>query len=480
MRSQDSCDRRGAIINRGGARTSRQILMSLWIAANLCSPGWSAQAKPADRQPNIIFILVDDMGYGDVGCFGAKAIRTPNIDRMAAEGLKLTSFYVTSPVCTPSRAALLTGRYAARMGAAQIKLDNVLFPTDKTGLPQTETTVARALKRLGYATACVGKWHLGTQPPHRATDHGFDYYFGIPYSNDMKPTPVLRNNETIEETAKQETLTLRYTREAVSFIERSKERPFFLYLAHNMPHIPLFASDRFRNKSPGGLYGDVVEELDWSVGEVLASLKRLDLDRNTIVFFASDNGPWYQGSPGPLRGRKGSTYEGGVRVPGIVRWSGKIRPGTVSDEPVSTIDFFPTAVALAGASPAEFNSKLALDGHSIFDFLTGRQKASPDDIILFFDGVYLQTARSRRWKLHVARWNYPRYVASAGPQRNVVLARPELYDLTIDAGESYDLAADHPDVVKQITAEILKALRGFPDEIRRANAELLETIANAR
>ena len=450
------------------------------IAGSQSSARLAGSAVVARKQPNIIFINADDMGYGDLGCYGAKAIRTPNIDRMAAEGLRLTSFYVTSPVCTPSRAALMTGRYAARMGAAQVKLDNVLFPTDKTGLPQTETTVARALGQRGYATACIGKWHLGTLPPHRATDHGFDYYFGIPYSNDMKPTPIVRNNETIEEPAKQETLTLRYTQEAVSFIERSKDRPFFLYLAHNMPHIPLFASERFRGKSPGGLYGDVVEELDWSVGEVLASLKRLELDRDTIVFFASDNGPWYQGSAGPLRGRKGSTYDGGVRVPGIVRWPGKIRPGGVSDEPVSTIDFFPTAVALAGVSSVESESKLPLDGHSILNFLMGREKTSPDDVILFFDSVYLQTVRSRRWKLHVARWNYPRYVASTGPQRNLVLARPELYDTTVDSGESYDVAADHPEVVKQIRAQIVNALRGFPDEIRQANAELMDTLAKAR
>ncbi|MEK6300068.1 MAG: sulfatase [Acidobacteriota bacterium] len=433
----------------------------------------SASATPAARLPNIVFIFVDDMGYGDVGCFGAKAIRTPNIDRMAAEGLKLTSFYVTSPVCTPSRAALLTGRYAARMGAAQMNLANVLFPTHKTGLPQSETTVARALKQRGYATACIGKWHLGNVAPYRAIDHGFDYYFGIPYSNDMTPTLLLRNDETIEEPVRQDTLTLRYTQEALSFIERSKGRPFFLYLAHNMPHIPLFASERFRGKSAGGLYGDVVEELDWSVGEVLGAIKRLGLDKDTIVFFASDNGPWYQGSPGPLRGRKGSTYEGGVRVPGIVRWPGKIKMGSVSDEPVASIDFFPTAEALAGGNKPDSGDKLSIDGKNIVPFLLGAEKKSPNDLLLFFDGVYLQTARAGRWKLHVARWNYPRYTASTGPQQDLILARPELYDLTVDAGESYDLAADHPDLVKELKARIAAALRSFPDEIQRANAGLI-------
>ncbi|HTG17815.1 MAG TPA: sulfatase, partial [Blastocatellia bacterium] len=387
MRSRASSREPVEGTNRGAERAHRTIALSLFVAASICLPSPSAGTGKVERHPNIIFILVDDMGYGDVGCFGAKAIRTPNIDRMAAEGLKLTSFYVTSPVCTPSRAALLTGRYAARMGAAQMHLDNVLFPTDKTGLPQSETSVARALKQRGYATACIGKWHLGNLAPHRAIDHGFDYYFGIPYSNDMRPTPIVRNDETIEEPAKQETLTLRYTQEAVSFIERSKGRPFFLYLAHNMPHIPLFASDRFRGKSRGGLYGDVVEELDWSVGEVLSALKRLGLDRDTIVFFASDNGPWYQGSPGGLRGRKGSTYEGGVRVPGIVRWPGKIKAGSVSDDPVATIDFFPTAVFLAGEGKTNSESRLPLDGKNMLAFLLGVEKRSPNDLLLFFDGV---------------------------------------------------------------------------------------------
>ena len=206
----------------------------------------------AQRHPNIIFIYADDLGYGDIGCYGATAIKTPNIDRMAAEGLRLTSFYSVSPICTPSRAALMTGRYAARMGIDQMRLANVLFPTDKTGLPQSETIIARALKDRGYATACIGKWHLGHLSPHRPIDHGFDYYFGIPYSNDMNPTPIMRNAEVVEQPAKQDTLTRRYTEEAVTFIEREKGKPFFLYLAHNMPHVPLFASDEFAGKSRRG------------------------------------------------------------------------------------------------------------------------------------------------------------------------------------------------------------------------------------
>ena len=449
---------------------------SLLVIAIVLTGWWlpGARVSAQQRRPNIIFIYADDMGYGDLGCYGAKAIKTPNIDHMAAEGLRLTSFYSVSPICTPSRAALMTGRYAARMGIDQMQLRNVLFPTDKTGLPQSETTVARALKDRGYATACIGKWHLGRVSPHRPIDHGFDYYFGIPYSNDMSPTPIMRNGDVIEEPAKQETLTRRYTEEAISFIERTKGRSFFLYLAHTMPHIPLHASDQFRGKSAGGLYGDVIEELDWSVGEVLKELKRAGLDRDTIVFFSSDNGPWYQGSAGPLRGRKGWTFDGGVREPGIVRWPGNIRPGGVSDEPVATVDFFATAMALAGAKDPASASKQPLDGKSILPFLLGQETKGPENLYLFFDGPYLQTARAGRWKIHVARWNIPRYTAASGQQKNLLLAKPELYDMNVDLGESYDVAAEQANVIKGLKSRIISALRTFPKEIQQANSELLE------
>jgi arylsulfatase A len=453
-------------------RRTRRNLFLILISLIVCSlPHDRAEAE---RRPNIIFIYADDMGYGDIGCYGAKAIKTPNLDRMAAEGLRLTSFYSVSPICTPSRAALMTGRYAARMGIEQMQLANVLFPTDKTGLPQSETTVARALKERGYATACVGKWHLGSVSPHRAIDHGFDYYFGIPYSNDMSPTPLMRNGDVVEEPAKQDTLTRRYTEEAISFIDRAKGQPFFLYLAHNMPHIPLHASDGFRGKSAGGLYGDVVEELDWSVGEVLKALKRFGLDRDTIVFFSSDNGPWYQGSAGPLRGRKGWTFDGGVREPGIVRWPGRIRAGRVSDEPVSTIDFFPTALTLAGEQNIAAVSRQPLDGKNIVSFLLGQETKGPGNLYLFFDGPHLQTARAGRWKIHVARWNIPRYTAASRQQKNVLLVTPELYDMSVDVGESYDVAAAHPVMVSELRARLIARLKTFPKEIQQANAELLE------
>jgi arylsulfatase A-like enzyme len=300
------------------------------------------------------------------------------------------------------------------MGIQQMHLANVLTFQDKTGLPTGETTVATALKARGYATACIGKWHLGHVAPHRPIDHGFDSYYGIPYSNDMKPSILMRMGDVIEEPVKQETLTLRYTGEAVRFIEGAKGKPFFLYLAHNMPHIPLFASEKWVGSSKAGLYGDVIQEVDWSVGEVLAALKRLGLDRNTIVFFSSDNGPWYQGSPGPLRGRKGWTHDGGVRVPFIARWPGRVPAGRVSSEAMATVDLFPTAMALAGVSDPAAASRLPLDGRNALPFLLGKEKTTPENVYLYFDKEFLQTARTGRWKIHMARWNIPRYTAASG------------------------------------------------------------------
>ena len=449
---------------------SKVLLFCFCLAAIISiAPNTSAQ-----RQPNIIFIYADDLGYGDLGCFGAQAIKTPNLDRMAAEGLRLTNFYSVSPVCTPSRAALMTGRYAARMGIQQMHLSNVLFFQDKTGVPTEETLVSEALKARGYATAAIGKWHLGHTAPYRPTDRGFEYYFGIPYSNDMQPSMLWRGTEIIEQPVKQETLTQRYTQEAVSFIERSKGKPFFLYLPHNMPHIPLYASEKFKGKSAAGIYGDAVEELDWSVGEVLAALKRLGLDRDTLVMFSSDNGPWYEGSPGPLRGRKGWTYDGGVRVPFIARWPGKIRPRSVSDQPMATIDFFQTALALIGEKNPATASKLPLDGNNALAFLLGQDKKAPDNVYLFFDGPFLQTARWGQWKIHVARWNIPRYTAASGQQKNNKLAKPELYDMTGDVAESYNVAARYPDIVKDLQARIVARLKTFPEEIQQANADLLK------
>lgn len=452
------------------------LLLAVWCGDLSCPDAWAA----VPPRPNLVFIYADDMGYGDLGCYGARALRTPNLDRMAAGGLRLSNFYSVSPVCTPSRTALMTGRYTARMGIQQMHLSNVLTFQDKTGLPTTETTVATALKERGYATACIGKWHLGHVAPHRPIDHGFDYYYGIPYSNDMKPSILMRMGEVIEEPVKQETLTRRYTEEAVRFIEGARAKPFFLYLAHNMPHIPLAASEKFVGTSRGGLYGDVIQEVDWSVGEVLAALKRLGLERNTIVFFASDNGPWYQGSPGPLRGRKGWTHDGGVRVPFIARWPGRITAGRVSSEAMATVDFFPTAMALAGGGDSATASRLPLDGKNALPFLLGKEKSPPENLYLFFDKEFLQTARAGPWKIHVARWNIPRYTAASGQQKNVTLRKPELYDMSLDDGESYDVADRNPEVVKRLQERIAEALASFPEEIRNANAELMKRVAEVR
>jgi arylsulfatase A-like enzyme len=287
----------------------------------------------------------------------------------------------------------------------------------------------------------------------------------------MQPSMLKRMDEIIEQPVQQETLTLRYTEEAIRFIEAHRDGPFFLYLPHNMPHIPLFASERFKERSAAGRYGDVVEELDWGVGEVLSALKRLGLDERTIVLFASDNGPWYEGSPGPLRGRKGWTCDGGVRVPGIVRWPGHVAPGRVSDEPIATIDIFPTLMALTGDARG---GALPLDGRSAADFLLGRGPLSPEQLYLFFDKEFLQTARVGRWKIHLARWNVQRYQAGAANQINQTLKAPELFDMSVDIGESYNVAASHPDVVGALQRRIAAALGTFPEEIQAANADLLK------
>lgn len=413
-------------------------------------------AKPL----NIVMILADDLGYGDLGSYGSK-IRTPNLDRMAREGMRFTNFLSANPVCSPSRAALLTGRYPTRVGVPR-----VLFPYDKTGLPASEQTMASLLKEKGYNTMCVGKWHLGHLPEFLPPSRGFDQYFGIPYSNDMTPRVLLRasaqRQETIENEATLETLTPRYTEQAVQFIERSRTQPFFLYMPHTYPHIPLAASPRFRGKSPLGLYGDVIEELDWSVGEILASLKKHNLDTNTLVMFSSDNGPWYLGSPGPLRGRKGTTYEGGVREPFLARLPGRIPAGRVCDGLASMMDVMPTVAGLCGAVPRN-----PTDGIDIWPLLSGQKPSLDREVILYFDNLYLQCARWGRWKLHVARYNSAVYSpAPPGGRKNLPLPAPELYDLSADPAESYDIAPEKPGIVRDILARIDRLMAGFPQNIQ--------------
>jgi arylsulfatase A len=418
----------------------------------------ASRMRAADRPPNVILIYADDLGYGDLGCYGSK-LRTPNLDRMAAEGVRFTHFYSGNPVCSPSRAALLTGRYPTRAGVPR-----VLFPKDTTGLPDSEVTLAALLKSRGYRTMCIGKWHLGHLPQYLPTSRGFDGYFGIPYSNDMTPRPLLRNTEVIEEPARLDTLTPRYTAEALRFIEEARREPFFLYFAHTYPHIPLAVSARFRGKSPLGLYGDVIEELDWSVGEVLAAPQRYGLERDTLWLFSSDNGPWYQGSPGGLRGRKGTTWEGGQRVPFIARWPGRIPAGRICHGVASVLDILPTVARLSNV-PLPPNP---LDGVDIWPLLSGAKPEIEREALLYFDDVHLQCARWGRWKLHVARYNTLAYTpAPPGGRVNLPLPEPELYDLILDPDESYNVAPEHPDVVAEIRRRIERLIAGFPEEIRR-------------
>jgi arylsulfatase len=349
------------------------------------------------------------------------------------------------------------------------------MPPDTDGLALDETTLANVLKTAGYRSMCIGKWHLGRPESYLPTSRGFDHYFGIPYSNDMNPRVLLRDAEVVEQTADLDTLTARYTDEAKRFLDDAKSGPFFLYMPHTYPHIPLGASPRFRGKSAEGLYGDVVEEVDWSVGEVLATLKHNGLDRNTLVMFSSDNGPWYQGSPGRLRGRKGTTYEGGVREPFIARWPGQIPAGRVSNALASMMDVFPTVTRLCGGKPPA----KPLDGIDIWPLLHGDRDSIDRGPLLYFDNWDLQCARWMNWKLHVARHNSAVYSpAPPGGRHSVVLPKPELYNLASDPDESYDVAAANPQIVEQIRAKIDAMLGGFPEPVQKAWAEAKARQAN--
>ncbi|MCX6996875.1 MAG: sulfatase [Kiritimatiellaeota bacterium] len=421
-----------------------QSIGTLLLAAMLGAAGSAA----AQNKPNFIVMLMDDLGYGDIGPYGSKANRTPRLDRMAAEGMKLTSFY-GAPVCTPSRAQMMTGCYAKR-----VSLPNVIFPACPTGLSAKEHTVAELLKQQGYATMVIGKWHLGDQPEFLPTRHGFDHYVGLPYSNDMRPTPLLRDAQVVEAPAVQDRLTALYTGEAVKFITDNKDKPFFLYLPHTAVHVPLHPGKEFEGKSANGKYGDWVEEMDWSVGRILDTLRELKLDMRTLVLFTSDNGPWLSqgkngGVAGPLRGGKGSTWEGGVRVPTIAWWPGQIAAGSVCDAVLSELDVLPTLVKLAGGTvPAEPR----IDGRDFGPLLSGNSKESPHEALYYFNGNRLEAVRSGPWKLAVvpqgAELGKAKGSASQPP------AGPRLYNLDADIGEKTDVAAQHPEVVAKLQALI--------------------------
>ncbi|MGZ8940387.1 MAG: sulfatase family protein, partial [Limisphaerales bacterium] len=361
--------------------------------------------------PNVVLIYADDLGYADIGAFGATNIATPNLNRLAREGRKFTSFYVAQPVCSASRAALLTGCYPNRVG-----ISGALGPKSKVGINKEEMTLAELVKQQRYATAIFGKWHLGHHPEFLPTRHGFDEYYGLPYSNDMWPQhpeakagtypdlPLIGGELTLELNPDQTQLTKDYTKRATKFIERNKERPFFLYLAHSMPHVPLYASEDFRGKSRAGLYGDVIEEIDWSVGEVMRALEEHALAENTLVIFTSDNGPWlsygnHSGTAGELREGKGTVWEGGVRVPCIMRWPGRIPANTACDEPAMTIDLFPTIAALVGAELPEHR----IDGKNIWPLIEGARgaKSPQEGYFFYYNANDLLAVRSGEWKLVV-------------------------------------------------------------------------------
>lgn len=417
------------------------------------------------NQPNIIIVLADDLGYGDLGSFGHPTIRTPNLDKMAHEGMRFTQFYVGANVCTPSRAALLTGRLPIRSGMAGSDASgNVLYPHSLGGLPQDEITIAEALKTRNYQTAIIGKWHLGHLPQHLPTTQGFDYFFGIPYSNDMippaykdaPPLPLYKSGKIIEGGPDQNQLTRRYTEEAVSFIRKNKNRPFFLYYPNNFPHVPLHASDSFKGKSKRGLYGDVVAELDWSVGELLKTLKELKIEKNTLVIFTSDNGPWLTqkengGSAGLLFEGKGSAYEGGMRVPAIAWWPGKIKADQVSTALATTMDLFPTVAHLAGAA---MPSDRTMDGTDLYPLLTG-QKSEVRELVYFYTRNNLYAIRKGPWKAHFI--TRPSYNNKVQPETHAI---PLLYNIENDPSEKYNVNEKYPQIVKDMQIEYEKHKAG--------------------
>jgi arylsulfatase A len=443
----------------------RDFLKSFGLAAAaLTVPGCGSTFERASNvdKPNIVIIFCDDVGYADVGVFGAKGYETPNIDRMAAEGVKFTDFYAAASSCTPSRAALMTGCYPQR-----VSLPNVIGPSAKIGISDEEQTIAEILKPLGYATACYGKWHLGHHPEFLPTRHGFDEYFGLPYSNDMWPyhptnksfpdLPLVEGERILEYNPDQTQLTTWYTERAVRFIEKNKDQPFFLYLPHSMAHVPLFVSDKFKGKSERGLYGDVMMEIDWSVGQILLTLTRLDIDKKTLVLFCSDNGPWlsygdHAGSAKPLREGKGTSFDGGHREPTVMRMPGRIPAGVVCDEPVSTMDILPTIVKLTGAQLPIHR----IDGKDIWPLMTGVPGArSPHKAFFYYRGFALEAIRSGRWKLHL-----PHSYRTLAERQGGTGGRPvryeqgeigrALFDLENDIGEQHDVSAQHPDVVERL------------------------------
>jgi len=444
-------------------------LLGAGIASYSICGASSADQDSQTKHPNFIVCFADDMGYGDLSSYGHPTIRTPHLDRMAEEGIRLTSFYAVAPFCTPSRVGLLTGRYPIRTG-----LYYNLGPASKRGLSTSEVTLAGALKKRGYRTMAIGKWHLGHDPEeYMPTSRGFDSYYGLLYSNDMippwvktdKPLKLYRDTEPIEHPVEQSTLTERYTNEAIKFIRSAKGRPFFLYMPHSMPHLPVSTSERFSGKSRAGLYGDVIETLDWSVGRILETLKSEGIDENTLAIFTSDNGPWlnlparmlqkgiepwHAGSPGPLRGSKGNTYEGGMRVPCIMRWPGRIPRQQISEDIATTMDIYTTIITAAGG---RIPSDRTIDGKNIMPMLEGKAP-SPRKEFYYFRSNNLEAVRQGKWKLRLARHARTDLL----PREPVT---PELFDLEVDSSERYNIAERQPEVVKRLS----KKFKAFAEEL---------------
>ncbi|MDN5216840.1 sulfatase [Fulvivirgaceae bacterium BMA12] len=452
------------------------LLKYSWIIAFLIV---SSCITKDNAPPNVVIIFTDDQGYADVGTFGAEGFSTPNLDAMAANGMKFTDFYVASSVCSPSRAALLTGCYPQRVG-----IPGVLFPerqntewnpdqrNTKTGLHQDEITIAEMLKEKGYATGAFGKWHLGHHRQFLPLQQGFDEYFGLPYSNDMRPSkrkgktpypelPLMSGNKVhryMEED--QSMLTTVYTEHAVDFIKRNKDQPFFVYLAHSMPHIPLYVSEKFKGYSEKGIYGDVIEEIDWSVGQINKVLTDLGLEENTLVVFATDNGPWlifgdHGGSAYPLREGKMTSFEGGQRVPCLMKWPKTIPAGSICGEIASTMDLLPTIAEISGAPLPSHK----IDGHSIVGLISGKKDArSPTEAFYYYRGWNLEAVRVGKWKLHLPH-EYHRVIVSEEGNihgRKGIKSKIELslFDLSNDIGEKHNIAAGNADIVNALLAKI--------------------------
>ena len=448
----------------------------------------TSQVFAANSPPNVVLILTDDQGYADLSCYGAPRIKTPRLDRLAAEGVRFTDWYSAANVCTPSRAALLTGCYPQRVGLGEVKptgaarSGRVLYANAPYGLNPDEVTIAEVLESQGYVTGMIGKWHLGDAKEFLPTKQGFDSYFGIPYSNDMQPLVMIRGDAVIEENPPQATLTERYTDEAIKFIAANREKPFFLYLAHNMPHTPIDVPEAWRGKSAGGLYGDVIEHLDHSIGRVLDALAEHKLDDNTLVIFTSDNGPWYLrgehgGSAFPLRAGKGTTYEGGMRVPCIMRWTGKIPAGTVCREIATAMDVMPTVAKLCGGGAP---SDRVIDGKDISDLIFAKAGAtSPHEAFFYYSGNRLNAVRSGEWKLKLQTTlaEEEEYTKLENPQ---TLIPEKLFNLALDPGEQKSVLKDHPKITKRLSELADRARADLGDARTGASGKNVRPVGEVR